>query len=236
MKTKVKKSSTRRTVRSNGHRANGRQRKATLVYADVDSYLQKITPKRDKTLTAMEAYAKKNGFPIIGPLVGRILYQLTTIIGAHNVLELGSGYGYSAYWFSLAMGRQGRITMTDTDESNRDRAYEYFKRGKIESKITFILDDALEIASSLRGPYDIILNDIDKHEYPETIDIAARLLRPGGLFITDNIIWSGRVFNTRQKDADTRAIRQFTKLLYEDERFFTTVMPVRDGIAVARLL
>ncbi len=181
----------------------------------------------------MEKHARRNGFPIIGPLVGRFLYQMAIITRAKRILELGSGYGYSAFWFSLATGKAGHITMIDGDERNRERALRYFERGGLKSKFTYIVGDALEAASGLRGPYDIILNDIDKHEYPETIEVAARLLRPGGLFITDNVIWSGRVFDPATQDKTTRGIRKFVKRMYTDTRFFTSIMPVRDGIAVA---
>lgn len=209
-------------------------RKGRLMeFADIDAYLHRVSPARDKVQTAMERYARRNNFPIIGPLVGRFLYQMASVTGAKKILELGSGFGYSAYWFAKAVGRRGHITMTDSDEGNRDRAMEYFKQGRLEARFKFILDDALKAAAGLKGPYDIILNDIDKYEYPKTIDVAARLLRPGGLFITDNIIWSGRVMDAGARDRNTRGIRKFTKMIYADRRFFTSIMPVRDGIAVA---
>jgi predicted O-methyltransferase YrrM len=181
----------------------------------------------------MEQYARRHRFPIIGPLVGRVLYQLAVATRARRILEMGSGFGYSAYWFSKAVGSRGRITMIDGDEENRRRALAYFEEGEVSARITYLVGDAVSIARSLRGVYDIILNDIDKHEYPATIDVAAGLLKVGGLFITDNIIWSGRVLDSRQRDRNTRGIRAFTKKLYADRRFFTTILPVRDGIAVA---
>jgi predicted O-methyltransferase YrrM len=204
-----------------------------MRFAEIDDYLHKMTPGRDNVPAAMERYARKNRFPIIGPLVGRFLYQMATVTGAKDILELGSGFGYSAYWFARATGRQGNIVMTDSDEGNCDRAMEYIKKARLKAKFTFIMDDALRVAKKLKGPFDIILNDIDKHEYPDTINVAARLLRPGGLFITDNLIWSGRVMNSSVRDRNTRGIRKFTKALYADKRFFTTIIPIRDGIAVA---
>ncbi len=204
-----------------------------MHFQDIDAYLRRVMPPREKVPAAMEKYARRNRFPIIGPQVGRFLYQLAIATKARKILELGSGFGYSAYWFSMATGKRGHITMTDSDENNRDRAMKYFRQAGLESKINFILGDALQIAAGLKGPYDIILNDIDKHEYPDTIEVAARLLRPGGFFITDNIIWSGRVYDAAVKDRTTRGVRKFTKYLYADRRFFTTIMPVRDGIAVA---
>ena len=196
---------------------------------DVDAYLHKVTPKQHRVLTSMEMYARRNGFPIIGPLVGRFLYQLAIMKGAKRILELGSGYGYSAFWFALAVGGGGRITMTDT----RERAVKYFERAGLETRTEFIVGEALSSAASLRGKYDIILNDIDKHGYPQTLDVAGRLLPPGGLFVTDNVIWSGRVFDDAVQDRTTLGIRKFTRALFADDRFFASILPIRDGLALA---
>lgn len=195
-------------------------------------YLTALTPKRHQVLAEMERYARTHGFPIIGPLVGRILYQAAILTDARHILELGSGYGYSAFWFSLAIGSKGRIVMTDGDPANQERAAGYFRKARLRTKFDFRVGDALTMARPEKGPFDIILNDIDKHEYPETIDFAARRLRRGGLFITDNIIWSGRVYRPRP-DRTTVRIVEFTRKLYADKRFFTTVLPIRDGISVA---
>ncbi len=183
-------------------------------------------------MAEMEGYASDHGFPIIGPLVGRLLYQLALAVKARDVFEMGSGFGYSAYWFSLALGKRGRITMTDGDKNNRLKARDYHRRAGLCSEMDFRVGDAVRILSRRPGPYDIILNDIDKEDYPRTIDVAAAKLRSGGLFITDNVIWSGRVCDVRP-DKTTRRIIEFTQRLYADERFFTTVSPLRDGVAVA---
>ncbi len=208
-------------------------KKKLLRCEDIDAYLHKVTPKQHRVLTSMETYAGRSGFPIIGPLVGRVLYQMAVMKGAKRVLELGSGYGYSAFWFALAMGKRGRVTMTDTNPANRDRAMKYFERAGLETTFDFVVGEALATAEGLRDPYDIILNDIDKHGYPQTLDVAARLLRPGGLFITDNVIWSGRVFDDRVQDRTTLGIRQFTRALFADDRFFASILPIRDGVALA---
>ncbi|MEE9443970.1 MAG: O-methyltransferase [candidate division Zixibacteria bacterium] len=204
-----------------------------MKFEAIDSYLHKITPQSEEILKEMEDFAAEKGFPIIGPLVGRFLCQMAMVTKAKKILELGSGFGYSAYWFSLGMGGRGHIVMTDADSSNKERAFQYFIRGGLRTSIRFLPGDALELVAPLRVGYDIVLNDIDKVEYPETIDVAHRLLRPGGLFITDNLLWSGKVMDMRVKDPDTRGIRKFTKMLYSDDRFLTSLLPVRDGISVA---
>lgn len=199
----------------------------------LDAYLHAILPTGDPVLKSMERRAAKTGFPIVGPLVGRFLYQMTLVSGAKRVLELGSGFGYSAYWFGLATGKGGKIILTDTDGAQLHRAASYFSRGGLRATFFFHEGDALDFAGHLTGPFDLILNDVDKEAYPDTIELAARLLRPGGVFITDNVLWSGRVFSAAAGDATTRRIRRFTRMLYRDRRFFTSLVPLRDGLAVA---
>lgn len=202
----------------------------------LDRYLLALTPRRDRLLRDMERLAARRGFPIVGPLVGRFLYQLTMATRATRVLELGSGFGYSAYWFALAMGRVGQITLIDADRANLARAESCFASAELAPRFVYHTGDAVTVAARLRGTYDIVFNDIDKEAYPQTIEPAARLLRRGGLFITDNILWGGRVVRVRAADRAEKGIRTFTRTLYRDHRFFTTIVPLRDGLAVATRL
>jgi caffeoyl-CoA O-methyltransferase len=202
------------------------------MYQKVHRYLERLTPPRPPVLREMERYAEDNDFPIIGPLVGRYLYQMTILIKARRILELGSGFGYSAFWFSLATRGKGHITLTDYDRRNKSAALDYFKRAGLESHLEFRVGDALEIARKLEGPFDMILLDIHKEDYPRAIDLAASRLRQGGLFVADNVIWSGKVMD-KAPDKATQSIIEFTRELYQDTRFFTTIVPIRDGLSVA---
>ncbi|MEW5795153.1 MAG: O-methyltransferase [Candidatus Zixiibacteriota bacterium] len=204
-----------------------------MIYeTEIEDYLYRVTPERPSVLQEMEAYAEKKDFPIVGPLVGRFLYQMAKVTKARKVLELGSGFGYSAYWLALGMGGRGKITMIDGSEENRSRALGYLERAGLETRFEFKVGDALAVLSEIDKEFDIVFNDIDKTGYPATIDPVAKRLRRGGLFITDNALWSGQVCETDQ-DVDTRAIVEFTRELYADTRFFTTILPLRDGLAVA---
>jgi predicted O-methyltransferase YrrM len=198
----------------------------------IEDYLHRVTPERPPVMQEMEAYAAEKGFPIVGPLVGRFLYQMARVTEARRVLELGSGFGYSAYWFALGMGGRGKITMIDGSEENRTRALGYLERAGLETKFKFKVGDALSVLTEIEKEFDIVFNDVDKEGYPDMIDPAAFRLRRGGLFITDNLLWSGRVCDTEQ-DAATRGVVEFTRRLYADPRFFTTILPLRDGIALA---
>ncbi|UCC80039.1 MAG: O-methyltransferase [Candidatus Zixiibacteriota bacterium] len=198
----------------------------------INEYIKNIGKSSDPVLKEMEKYAVENHFPIIGPMVGPFLRQLAIITNAKNILELGSGFGYSAYWFAGGIPDDGRIICTDSDESNRKRALEYLKRGGFERKIDFRLGDALEIASNLEGPFDIIMNDIDKHGYPKAFDPAVRLLKPGGIFITDNVLWSGRVLSEKS-DENTKGIQEFNRRLFNSDGILSSIIPIRDGLGLA---
>ncbi len=128
----------------------------------INEYLLKIQHDRHPILRPMEAYAERHGFPIIGPLVGRVLYQLARSIGARRVFELGSGYGYTAVWFALAVGSNGRVVMTEGDPKNSKRAMRYLKRARLAGRVTTLVGDALGHLERERGTFDVILNDIDK--------------------------------------------------------------------------
>jgi predicted O-methyltransferase YrrM len=202
------------------------------MFQQIHEYLHQVIPERPPILKEMEAYAAEHNFPIIGPLVGRFLYQMTIVTKARRIMELGSGFGYSAFWFSLAAGHKGHLVLTDTDKNNKRRAMDYFKRAGLQSQFEFKVGDALRTLRRTEGPFDIILNDINKEDYPQTIDLVATKLRKGGLFITDNLIWSGRVCD-KNPDKTTQSIIEFTRQLYNDPRFFTTIIPLRDGLSVA---
>jgi len=199
----------------------------------VDDYLYSMLPKRDEVLAEMEDYATAHNVPIVGPAVARVLQQLALMIQARTVFELGSAIGYSTVWWAQAVGDQGRVIYTDGDSKNAERARGYFKRAGVSSRITLYTGDALEFLSEQKQEFDIIFNDVDKEDYPRVLRLVAPRLRKGGLFITDNVLWSGRVAENNPTDASTKAILEFNHKLYDAKEFYTTIMPIRDGLAVA---
>jgi predicted O-methyltransferase YrrM len=199
----------------------------------VDDYLYSMLPKRDEVLAEMEDYAGKHNIPIVGPAVARVLQQLALMINARTVFELGSAIGYSTIWWAQAVGGTGRVIYTDGDAKNAERARRYFERAGVSSRITLHTGDALEFLSEQKQEFDIIFNDVDKEDYPRVLRLVSPRLRKGGLFITDNVLWSGRVAQKNPKDAQTKAILEFNRLLYDSGDFFTAILPIRDGLAVA---
>jgi predicted O-methyltransferase YrrM len=203
-----------------------------LLDPRIDEYISAVTPRSPSPLLEMEERAQGLDFPIIGPLVGRFLQQLVMMTGARNVFELGSGYGYSALWMAAALPPEGIVTCTDRSSANKKLAEDYFAQAGEGSKLRFHVGDALDIFAKERGPFDLVLNDIDKARYPDSIKLVRERLRPGGVFVTDNLLWGGDVISSTP-DSDTKAIQRFTRELYSDPAFITTILPIRDGIAVA---
>lgn len=202
-----------------------------ITVPEVEDYLYAVLPARDEVLTEMEADAAKNKVPIVGPAVARFLYQLAVIGKAKKVFELGSAIGYSTIWWARAVGEGGRVVYTDGDPKNADKARRYFERAGVSERIAVRVGDALEILSEEKHPYDIIFNDVDKVDYPRVVRLALPKLKSGGLFIADNVLWSGKL-RKPNPDAETKAILEFNRLISESKDLFTTILPLRDGIAV----
>jgi caffeoyl-CoA O-methyltransferase len=199
----------------------------------VDDYLYAMLPKRDNVLAEMEDYATQHNVPIVGPAVARVLQQLALILNARSVFELGSAIGYSTIWWAQAVGEKGRVVYTDGDVKNAERARSYFTRAGVSDRITLHTGDALEVLSEQKQEFDIIFNDVDKDDYPRVLRLVAPRLRKGGLFITDNVLWSGRVAEKNPTDSRTKAIVEFNRKLQDSKDFYTTILPIRDGLAVA---
>lgn len=203
-----------------------------IIDPKIEAYLYDVIPYRDAVLTAMEEYAAKNNFPIVGPLVGRLLYVMTQATGAKRILELGSGFGYSAYWFAKAAGKDGIVLCTDSSEDNAEKAKEYFRKGKISNRLQFHVEPALSIFDLIEGEFDIIFNDVVKELYPKVFKKAVARLKKGGLLITDNALWKGKVLD-EQPDAATAGVLTYTRLVYSSRELFNTIIPLRDGVIVS---
>jgi caffeoyl-CoA O-methyltransferase len=199
----------------------------------IETYLYSLLPARDEVLAEMEAAAAKRNIPIVGPAVARVLHQLALISGAKTVFEMGSAIGYSTIWWARAVGETGRVIYTDGDRKNADEARGYFDRARVAGRITVHVGDALELLSEQKQQFDIIFCDLDKEDYPRALRLAFPRLRKGGLLVADNVLWSGKVAEKNPTEASTKAIQEFNRLLYAAGDMFTTILPIRDGIAVA---
>jgi caffeoyl-CoA O-methyltransferase len=204
---------------------------------EVEDYLYELLPRRDEVLSDMEEYAAQHKVPIIGPAVARMLSLLVQISGAKRIFELGSAIGYSTIWLARAAGPQSEITYTDGDPENAKRAKAYFERAGVAQQIRVETGDALTLLNKTSGEFDLIFNDIYKREYPDAAKQALPRVRRGGLFITDNTLWSGKAARTVEAgDADTLGVQELNRMVYESKELFSVLIPLRDGVTVCRKL
>jgi caffeoyl-CoA O-methyltransferase len=204
-----------------------------ILSSALEKYLYDILPKRDPVLAEMERYAKKHDVPIIGPAVGRMIYLLVQISGARRIFEMGSAIGYSTIWLARAAGPDAEIYYTDGDSANAKRARGYLNRAGVNERVQILTGDAVELIDSVPGEFDLIFIDVNKHQYPAALRKALPRLRNEGLLITDNVLWSGRVAR-RAKDANTRGVQEFNRMVYSSSTLFPVIIPLRDGVAVCR--
>ena len=201
----------------------------------IERYMMELLPQRDAVITEIEAQARQRSIPIVGPAVARLLYQLARSVQAKTVFELGSAVGYSTIWWARAVGEGGRVVYTDSDRKNADEARGYFTRAGVADRVDVRIGDAVEMLSEEKpASYDVIFCDIDKEDYPRALKVAMPRVRKGGLLVADNVLRSGTVvLPPEQQDASTKGIVEFNRMLYGSNEFFTTILPIRDGVAVA---
>jgi len=201
----------------------------------VRNYLDGLVPPRPAELQNMEAYAKEKQFPIIGPASGYFCYQIARLIGARRVFELGSGYGYSTAWFARAVQENGGGVVHHVvwDEELSRKARRHLGALGFGEIVDYRVGEAVQALRETPGPFDLIFNDIDKTGYPSSLPVIAEKLRPGGVLIVDNMIWSGRIFDESDQTADTQGIREFTRLVTTDPGWVASIVPIRDGLLLA---
>ena len=204
----------------------------------IEEYIRSLVSQTDHpVLTEMEKEAENNGFPIIGRLVGIFLETMARAINAKRIFEFGSGYGYSAYWFAKAVGKGGIVICSDGDPLNKEKAEKYLNSAELGNRVNFHTGYAQEIFSKTEGLFDICYNDVDKGQYPEIWHLAKNKIKPGGLYIADNVLWHGRVAVENYIDIVpgwTEAIKEHNQLIFNDPEFDTFINPTRDGVVVAR--
>jgi predicted O-methyltransferase YrrM len=205
-----------------------------LVAPELDRYIRDLVPAREAVLAEMEDFAAKNDVPIVGPAVGTLLEVLARSIGASRVFEMGSAIGYSTAFFARAVGRGGQVFYTDGDPANAEKARGYLGRMGLLDRVVVRVGDAVASLEQTTGYFDVIFIDVDKDGYPKALKAAAPRVRRGGYLLADNVLWSGKVVDPAVRDAATEGIRQFNRTLFSLEEFLTVVVPLRDGVAIAR--
>jgi predicted O-methyltransferase YrrM len=210
---------------------------AALFHPDLSRYLDGLVPSRPPEMVAMEAEADRTNFPIIGPAAGYFCYLITRLIGARSVFELGSGYGYSTAWFARAVRENGGgiVHHSVWDEKLSIRARGHLTALGLSDLVTFRVSEAVAALREVEGPFDLIFNDIEKDAYVASLPVIKSRLRPGGVLLVDNLLWSGRIFDDADTSAHTAGVREFTKRVMSDPDWVASIVPIRDGLLVAQL-
>ncbi len=205
-----------------------------ILFYDIQFYIDRLNHlsiwEDVEVLKQMEDYAQKYGFPIVNRSVGRFLYLITKLKNPKLVVELGSGYGYSAYWFAKAID-DGKVILTDYKQENLEKAKEYLSKSGLLEKVEFKVGNGVEIAKEYKN-VDIFFFDHEKSRYLDTVLQIKDNLKSGGLVIADNTLWHGRVLE-ENADKQTQKIKEFNEYMFSSQEFFTTLIPIRDGILVA---
>ncbi len=203
----------------------------------VMTYLDALVPPRSAEVAAMEVEAARTDFPIVGPASAQFCYLMARAIGARSVFELGSGFGYSTAWFARAVEENGggvvHHTVWDEDLSKRARAH--LAALGYAGIVKFTIGEAVQALRDTPGTFDVIFNDINKHAYPASLPVIKERLRPGGLLIVDNALWHGRILDDDDRSEDTTGVRELNRLVSEDPDWTASIVPIRDGLLVARL-
>jgi predicted O-methyltransferase YrrM len=209
-----------------------------IVPDAVERYLGALNRLPDSVLREIAEDGARQDLPLVDAEVGALLRVLALSIGASRVLEIGTAIGYSGIWLAGALPAGGMLL---TMEMNQDRARiarANFSRAGLADRATVIVGDAQRTVAKVSGPFDLIFQDGDKRLYVPMLDRLADLLRPGGLLVTDNVLWDGEVVpgfvaEPKRDPEDTRAIADYNDRLNAHPRLMTATVPLRDGVAIS---
>ena len=205
----------------------------SITYDYIDDYLHRIAAPRDPLLEKMEEYADSNAVPIIGPLVGRLLYNLAKTSQSRKILEIGTAIGYSGIWLARAVAPlKGNVTTIDMDPERVKIAKKNISDAGLERVVKVIEGNALKVLPTLKEEFDMIFLDSDKDVYPDAFKMSVPMLRKGGLFVADNALWGGDVAKGG-KSKDTQSMIKFNRLVAEYSGMSTVIVPLRDGVLVS---
>jgi len=215
----------------------------------VGRLIERVDPPTDDVLDEMDERARTEGFPTVGPAVGRTLALCVRLLGARSVLELGSGFGYSAYWIACTLPTDGRIVLTERDADLLAEAQTYFERGGLDDRAVFEHGDAIEIARGYDErdeSFDLVVLDHDTAEYVRGFDAVGESVASGGAVVVDNLLATDHTAEVlspagllatldgeRAPNDRTRAVADFYEHVGADPDFELYVLPVGEGLVIA---
>ena len=203
----------------------------------LDEYLINHSEKEPEILSDLNRETNQKVLQprmISGAYQGRLLSIISKIINPKKILELGTFTGYSTLCLAEGLDKNGQIHTVDINEELYDLQRKYFKKSSFNSNITQHLGNALEIIPKLDHDFDLIFLDADKINYPKYLDILIVRLKKGGVLLSDNVLWDGKVLNEiSQKDKSTKAIVEYNKMLNNRTDMDSVILPIRDGITIS---
>lgn len=208
------------------------------ITPEIQAYAAKISDKEPELLKKLnrETYQKiLNPRMLSGHLQGRLLSLLSKLIAPKCILEIGTFTGYSALCLAEGLQKNGVLHTIDKNEELLEFQKKYFKKSEVESQIIQHQGNALEVIPEIKGQFDLVFMDADKENYSHYFDLVIDRIQSGGVFISDNVLWYGKVVEpTKKGDKDTKALKAFNQKLHDDNRIENILLPIRDGILVSR--
>ncbi|WP_020526270.1 O-methyltransferase [Flexithrix dorotheae] len=211
-----------------------------ITDAGVSQYIDQHTTKEAELLSGLIRETHLNTLApqmASGNTQGVLLTMFVQMMQAEKVLEIGTFTGYSAICLARGLKKGGMLYTIEVNEELEEMAKRYIKKAGLGDRVKQIIGNALEIIPDIKEQFDLVFIDAEKRNYSNYFDLVAEKVRVGGVILADNVLWSGKVaYKEGYNDKDTEAIRVFNNQVLEDERFSTTILPVRDGILVAQKL
>jgi predicted O-methyltransferase YrrM len=209
-----------------------------IVPEPVERYLANLNRMPDAVLQDIARAGEERDLPLVDAEVGALLRTLATAVGASRVLEIGTAIGYSGIWLAGALPPGGMLLTMELNPDRAREARDNFARAGVADRANVIVGNADRMLSKVSGPFDVIFQDGDKRLYTPMLDRLVGLLRPRGLLVTDNVLWSGEVVpgyvaRPRHNPDDTQAIAEYNERLLGDPRLMTSIVPLRDGVAIS---
>ena len=209
-----------------------------IVPEAIEGYLAGLNRAGDPVLDEIARGNATRGLPLVDAEVGALLRVLATAVNASRILEIGTAIGYSGIWLARALPAGGMLVTLEFDEDRAREARENFARAGLSDRVSVVVGDAQLKIAKVSGPFDLIFQDGAKQLYTPLLDRLVALLRPGGLLVTDNVLWDGEVIpgfaaNPRQNPEDTRAIIEYNQRVASHPHLLTSIVPLRDGVSIS---
>lgn len=209
-----------------------------IVPDAVERYLASLNRVADPVLIDLARQGHERHLPLVDAETGALLRVLASAAGAARILEIGTAIGYSGIWLAGALPPDGTLITMEIDEQRAREARENFARAGLADRVNVVIGDAQRMLAKVAGPFDVIYQDGDKLGYGPMLDRLVELLRPGGLLITDNVLWNGEIVpgfvSKPTRDVESgRAIADYNQRLSEHPSLTTAIVPLRDGVAVS---